>query len=50
VKLLLEKRANPNVRNYDGNTPLMIAKDEAMIKALMAEGADDVFDQDQDDD
>ena len=43
VQELLENGANPNVKDYDGSTPLMIAtrKGETnMVKLLLDKGAD----------
>jgi|GEM_PF-2411779 ankyrin repeat protein len=39
VKDLL-KKVGPNVRNAKGNTPLLVAKDLAMVKLLVKNGAD----------
>jgi ankyrin repeat protein len=40
VQLLLQRRADANVADHNGTTPLMMAKSLAVVKLLLAAGAD----------
>ena len=40
VQHLLGAKANPNVENYDGKTPLQLARDDPLVKLLVGAKAD----------